>query len=87
MVAAGNRGNKDKSALRIRAVQKWRVALGALVLAFLALVGYCLYRIACYEARVCPGDLQLYTTHFALAILALYALAVIHIIVTKFLKK
>lgn len=64
-----------------------RAIIGSIIILLLILAVYSLSQIACYELRICSGDLQAYTTNAIIAIVALYIMAVIHVVLSKFQKQ
>lgn len=64
-----------------------RAVIGSIVISLLVLAVYSLSQIACYELRICSGDLRVYTTNAIVAIVALYIMAIIHVILSKFQKQ
>lgn len=52
-----------------------------------ALATFSIYQVACYETGKCSGDRQFYTNYALLAIISIYALAAIHVLITKIQKK
>lgn len=68
-------------------METWKALVGMAVLALIAVAAYSLYWIACYEARICPGDRQTYVNAAVVVVLALYSLTVIHLLLTKLKKK
>jgi hypothetical protein len=76
-------GRNIKALDRQRAVEARKVIVGSVVLALIAVAVAGLYWIACYEARVCPGDRQAYVWRALIVILSLYALSIIHLVWSK----
>ena len=62
------------------------IYIGLLVIALIVTAVGSLAQVACYELRMCSGDLHTYTTYILLTIFCIFALSILHLVVTKLRK-